>query len=82
MAYGDLEDLTRRTPSFKILRHKAFIIAENPKYDGYQRGVFSVVYKFFDKKISGSGSKKKYIISNKELAEELHKSIIRKFKKR
>ena len=49
MAYGDLEDLTRRTPSFKILHHKAFIIAENPKYDRYERGVFSVVYKFFDK---------------------------------
>ena len=48
MTYGDFEDLTWRTSSDKILRDKAFNIAENPKYDGYQRGLASMVYKFFD----------------------------------
>ena len=51
MAYGNFKDLTRRTASEKILRDKAFNIAENPKYDGYQRGLASRVYKCFDKKI-------------------------------
>ena len=50
MAYGDFKDLTRRTASDKILRDKAFNIAKNPKYDGYQRGLASMVYNFFDKK--------------------------------
>ena len=57
MAYGDFKDLTRRTASDKILHHKAFNIAKNLKYDGYQRGLASMVYKFFDKKSSGSGIK-------------------------
>ena len=48
MAYGDFKDLTRRTTSDKILRDKEFNIAKNPKYDGYQRGPASMVYKFFD----------------------------------
>ena len=81
MIYGDFKDLTKRTASDKILLHKAFNFAKNPKYDGDQRGLASMVCKFFDKKISGSGIKNKNM-SNKELAEELHKSIIRKFKKR
>ena len=55
MAYGDFEDLTRRVFSDKVLRDKAFNIAKNPKYDGYQRGLASMVYKFFDKKSKGSG---------------------------
>ena len=50
MAYGDFKDIKRRTASDKILRDKAFNIARNPKYDGYQRGLASMVYKFFDKK--------------------------------
>ena len=79
MAYGDFKDLTRRTASDKIFTDKAFNIAENPKYDGYQRGLASTVYKFFDKK-TVSGIKNENI-SNKKLAEELHKPIIRKFKK-
>ena len=49
MAYGDFKDLARRTASDKVLRDKAFNIAKNPKYDGYQRGLASMVYKFFDK---------------------------------
>ena len=52
MAYGDFKDLTRRTASDKILCDKAFNIAENLKYDGYQRGLALMVYKFFDKKTS------------------------------
>ena len=51
MAYGDFKDFTRRTASDEILRDKAFNIAKNPKYDGYQRGLVSMVYKFFDKKL-------------------------------
>ena len=58
MAYGDFKDLTRRTASDKILHDKALNIAKNPKYDEYQRGLASLVYKFFDKKTSGSGIKK------------------------
>ena len=55
MAYEDFKDLPRRTASDKILRDKAFNIGKNPKYDGYQRGLASMIYKFFDKKSTGSG---------------------------
>ena len=81
MGYGDFKDLKRRTFSDKVLRDKAFNIAKNPKYDGYQRGLASMVYKFFDKKSTDSGVN---IPSdfNEQLAKELHKPIIRKFKKR
>ena len=51
MACGDFKDLTSRTASDKILRDKAFNIAKNPKYDGYQRGLDSMVYTFMDKKL-------------------------------
>ena len=54
MAYGDFKDLKRRTFSDKVLRNKAFNIAKNHKYDGYQRGLASMVYKVFDKKSKGS----------------------------
>ena len=50
MAYEKSKDLVKRTQSDKILKDKAFKIASNPKYDGYQRGLASMVYKFFDKK--------------------------------
>ena len=50
MAYGDFKDLKRRTAANSVLRDKAFNIAKNPKYDGYQRGFSSIIYKFFDKK--------------------------------
>ena len=55
MAYGRSKDLARRTQSDKVLRDKAFNIENYPKYDGYQRGLASMVYKFFDKRSSGSG---------------------------
>ena len=55
MAYGGFKDLVRRTAPAKFLRDKAFNIAKNAKYDGYQRGLASIVYKIFDKKSTGSG---------------------------
>ena len=64
MAYGDFKHLARRTAADKFLRDKAFNITKDPKYDGYQRGLASMVYKFLVKR-----------------SEELHKSIIKKFKK-
>ena len=78
MAYGDFTDLKRRTASDIILRDKAFNIAKTTKYDGYQGGLASMVYKFFDKKSTGGG----VIIPsnfNEQVAKEFHKTIIRKF---
>ena len=79
MAYGKTKDLVKRTQSDKVLRDKAFKIASDPKYDGYQRELASMVYKFFDKKSKGSGITNEF---NYQLANELHKPIIKKFKKR
>ena len=79
MAYGDFKDLAKRTIVDKILRDKAFKIASDEKYDGYQKRLASMAYSFFDKKTKGSG-----IANSKEniqLADELHKQIIRKFEK-
>ena len=76
-AYADKKDLLNRKRTDNILRDKAYDIASNPKYDGYQRGLASMVYKFLDKKSMGSG-----ISENLKLANELHKPIIRKFNKR
>ena len=63
------------------MRDKAFNAAKNSKYDGYQSGLASMVYNFFNKKLLGSGIKNENML-NKELAEELHKPIIRKFERR
>ena len=73
MAYEKTKDLVKRTQSDKVLKDRAFKIASNPKYHGYQRGLASMVYKFFDKKSKASG-----IINepNYQLANEL---IIIKF---
>ena len=60
----------------KVLRNKAFKIASNPKYDGCQRRLVSIVFKFLDEKSSGRG-----VMWNKQLAVELYKPIIRKFKR-
>ena len=57
MAYGVFKYLKRRTQSGKVLKNKAFKIASNLKYDGYQRGLASMVYKFFDEKSKGAGIK-------------------------
>ena len=84
MAYGDFKDLARRTASDKVLRNKTFNIAKNAKYDGYQRGLSSIIFNFFDgkstlrtdKSVSGSGVNIT-LEFNEQLARELHKRIIR-----
>ena len=81
MSYGNFKDIARRTASDKVLGDKAFNIAKNPKYDGYKRGIASMLYTFFDKKSMGSGVNMS-LKFNEQLAKELHKPIIRKFKKR
>ena len=80
MAYGDFKDLAKRTAADKVLRDKAFKIASDQKYDGYQRGLASMVYTFFDKKSQGKGLANNN--ENIQLANELHKPIIKKFNKR
>ena len=79
-AYFYSKDPTKRTVADKILKNRAFNIAKDQKYDGYQRGLASMVYKFFDSKVSGSSAK--LIPQNEQLANELHKPIIRKFERR
>ena len=92
-AYSDSKDLTKRTVADKILTNKAFNIAKNKKYDGYQRGLAFMVYTFFDQKSASLADKStkgsgvtaltnKSVSQNQQLAEELHEPIIRKFKKR
>ena len=80
MAYGDFKDLARTPASNKVLRDKAFNIAKKPKKDRYQRGLGSMFYKFFDKKSKGNGVNVEMKL-NKQIAEELHKPIVGKFKK-
>ena len=79
MANGDFKDLAERATSDKVLRDKTFNIAKNPKYDGYQKGLASMVYKFFDKTSAGSGVNMHS--NNEQLPEEVHKPVIRKLKK-
>ena len=96
-AYADHKDLINRTEADKDLRDRAYDISSNPEYDGYQRGLASMVYKFFDKKstaeptakpsalaLTGSGFKKlKNTAQNSSiLADVRHKPVIRKFNKR
>ena len=78
MVYGDFKDLAKRTASDKVLRDTGFNIAENTKYDGYQKGLASMVYKFFDKKLTGGGVNIR-LEFNEQLEEELQKPIIRNF---
>ena len=73
--------MPRRRTVDKVLRDKTFNIAKNPKYDGYQKGLASMVYRFFGKN-AVVGAVKHETIQNKELAKELQKTIIRKFEKR
>ena len=89
-AYADHKDLIYRTKSDKVLRDKAYNIASNPEYNGYQRGLSSMVYKFFDKKSAAEPSAKHFMGSGVKklknssliLADELHKPVIKKFNKR
>ena len=85
-AYADNKDLINRTKADKVLRDKAYNIASNPEYDGYQRGLVSMSYKFFDSKVAspdkksiGTGIARD---SSLILANELHKPVITKFNKR
>ena len=87
-AYADHKDLIKRTKRDKVLRDKAYNIASNPENDGYQRGLASMVYKYFDKKSVGSGTagssslKRTAEPNSLILADELHKPVIKKFNKR
>ena len=76
MPYGKTKDLVKRIQSDKVLKYKAFKIATEPNYEGCQRGLTSMVYKFFERKSSGIGIANE---PNYQLANELHKPIIRKF---
>ena len=81
MTYGKSKDLAESTQSDKVLKDKTFKIASDPKYDGYQRGLALMVYKFFDKKSSGSGvaaTEPNYQLAN-DLHTKLENRIIRKF---
>ena len=86
MEYEDLKYLPRKTISEK---DNTFNIDKNPRYDGYQEGLASMVYEFFDSKVASRADKstsrgavKSEIVQNKELAKELHKPYITKFEKR
>ena len=70
MVYRDFKDLTRST----AFDYKEFSIAKNPKYDGYETGVASIVYKFFDKNTS-DGAIKNENISNKKTSRRITKTI-------
>ena len=79
--YNKFKDLEKRTQSDIVLKNKALKVASNPKYNGYERGLASMVYKFFAKKSKGISFKGSGL-KNQQLADELHKPIIKKFKKR
>ena len=76
-----LKILNRRTAADKALRDKAFNIIKNLKFDGYQHILASMVYKCFHKKTSGKGIENENI-SNKRLAEKVHKPVISKCNKK
>ena len=76
----EIQDIFTDKVADKFLRDKALNIPKDPKYDGYQIGLASMVYKFFDKKFSASGIKS--MQQNEQVAEELHKPIIRQLKKK
>ena len=78
VAYRNFKDLVRRAASDKGLRDKAFNIAKNPKYDGCQRDLASVVYKCFDQKTPGGATKS---MPNQQLPNELMNRLF-KFKKK
>ena len=75
-AYNKYKDSVNRKQSDIVLKNKALKIASDPKVNGYQRGLSAMVYEFFKERTKGSG------LNNKELGEELHKPIIKNFKRR
>ena len=74
-AYSDSKDLAKKIISYQILKNKAYEIARNCVYNGYQRALVNMVYRFFDKKAGPEVS------VNEQLAEELHKPVTKKFKR-
>ena len=84
MVYNEFKDLEKRTQSDIVFKNKELKIASNPKCNGYERGLASMVYKFFDtiSKRSDLKENEGNFLQNAQLANELHKPIIRKFKKR
>ena len=80
--YSDSKDLAKRTISDKILRDRPYAIARNCNYGGYQRALASMVCEIFDKKTGTIATSKAGISLNKQLSEELHKLVIKNFKRR
>ena len=81
-AYANSKDLAKRTVSDNMLKDRAYEIALNPNCDGYQRGLTSMMYKLFDKKLGSRAISKVRSNVNEVLAQELHKPVIKKFKRR
>ena len=75
-AYNKCKDSVNRKQSDIVLKNKALKIAIDPKVNGYQRSLETMIYKFFNKRMRGSG------LENKQLAEELHQPIIKHFKRK
>ena len=71
MVYEYFKDLPRKTAYNKLLRDKLYNIAKNPKYNGYQRGLDSMVYKFFDQNSTIGGGVKNENMSNQELGKNI-----------
>ena len=82
-AYAKYKDRANRRQSDIALKNKALKIATDPRVNGYQRGLASMVYKFFNERTKGSGiNNNENLLVNSQLAEELHKPIIKNFKRR
>ena len=86
MVYAEYKDFSKIKESDKVLKDKAFKIASNPKYNGYERRLASVVYKTFNKLSTGSGIKsmsnqRPLDLATQQLADKLRKPIFRKLKK-
>ena len=82
IAYGKSKNLVKRTQSDKVLKDRASKITSDPKYDGYQRELGSIVYKFFNKKSALLNKSSGRGIANEpnyQFTNELHKPIIRSF---
>ena len=74
MANNKFKDLEKRTQSDIVLKNKSLKVASNPKYNGYERGLASMVYKFLDKKSKGCGLKENQenVLQNSQLANEMN----------
>ena len=82
-AYAKYKDRANRKQSDIVLKNKALKIATDPRVNGYQRGLASIVYKFFNERTKGSGiNNKENLLVNSQLAEELHRLYIKNVKRR